>query len=323
MRSIYSLLFGFLALTAIPTICGIAFAGREQVHIEMVETLEAYAVYKMGRYEDAFEAWLALAEKGNAQGILNVANMYLAGEGVPKDPRKAISWYRKGAEQGDPHCLLNLAKAYETGDGIEPDQDKAKQFFERAAGAGASEAQIRVAQRHLMLGETGQARVWLERAAGKGEQLAMAMLANLEPSPAADETTVSVSERRRIDALVADMDAAANARDANWLTKAVRENAVINIQLPGQPEFQQLTKDEYRKLWEVTFSKTERYRFARNDHQIKAGGKRIILHSKIREYLTTNSRTEELILNEELALSAGPTGRLTIDRVTLSVTRAY
>ena len=298
-----------------------AHAGREQVHVEMVETLEAYAVYKMGRYEEAFQAWLALAKKGNAQGILNVANMYLAGEGVPKNAEKALVWYKKGAEQGDPHCLLNLAKAYETGDGIKADRKTAEQYFEQAAGAGATEAQVRLAKRLLRTGQPDKARRWLERAAGQGEQVAIALLSDLTPSPVAAEASVSSDERRRIKELLDDMNAAANARDADWLTKAVSPTATIRVRLPGQPEFQKLSKDDYRRLWELTFRKTERYRFARNNHRIVSNSGELRLHSQIREYLTSNSKTEELAIDEQLVLSVGASDMPVVNSVTLVVTR--
>ena len=56
-----------------------AFAGQARIHTEMVEALEAYAYQKMGQHEQAFIKWMVLAEKGNAQGILNVANAYQDG----------------------------------------------------------------------------------------------------------------------------------------------------------------------------------------------------------------------------------------------------
>jgi len=49
---------------------------------EAVEALEAYAVYKMAMYDEAYARFMALAEKGNQQGMLNVAGMLAAGLGV-------------------------------------------------------------------------------------------------------------------------------------------------------------------------------------------------------------------------------------------------
>ncbi len=40
------------------------------------------------------------AEEGDASTQFNLIRMYINGEGVPKDPAKAVSWLRKAAEQG-------------------------------------------------------------------------------------------------------------------------------------------------------------------------------------------------------------------------------
>lgn len=292
------------------------------MHVEMVETLEAYAVYKMGRYEEAFRAWRALAEKGNAQGILNVANMYLAGEGTTKDPKKAVEWYRKGAEQGDPHCLLNLSRAYETGVGVSADMKEAERYLQLAAGAGSTEAQVRVAKRLIEAGETHRARSWLDRAADKGDQGAIALLARLDPSPTVERTSVPTDKRRRIEALLDDMNAAANARDPEWLTKGVSEDADIKVKLPGQPEFHKLSKSGYRDLWDLTFRETERYRFARTDYKIVRSRYGATVHSRIREYLTTKSKSSELLIEETLEFSFTELGEPVVKGISLIVTRA-
>ena len=67
---------------------------------EAVEALEAYAVYKMAMYDEAYVRFMALAEKGNQQGMLNVAGMLTAGLGVAKNLDAAFGWYRKSAQQG-------------------------------------------------------------------------------------------------------------------------------------------------------------------------------------------------------------------------------
>ncbi len=311
-----------LAAVLAATPLGSAFAEREQVHVEMIETLEAYAVYKMGRYEEAFKAWLALAEKANAQGILNVANMYQAGEGVEKDLSKALYWYRKGAEQGDPHCLLNLAKSYENGLGVEADEEMAQRFFEKAAGAGSAEAQVRTARRLMAGGESDEARMWLERAAAKGDQDALGLMAQLKPSAQIASQPIDPEAKRRVTDLIADMDAAANARDAGWLTQAISSDADIKVRLPGQPEFRTLSRNEYRQLWELTFRRTERYRFSRSTFQLSRDAGGLVLESSIREYLTSNdARTEELRLHETLRLKLDTDNRPVISDVLMRVER--
>lgn len=92
---------------------------------EMVKVLEAYAVYKMGQYDLAFERYQALAELGSHQGMYNLANMYAAGRGVAQSDAKAFEWYLKAAESGDRLSMAEVARAYAEGIGTVPDPTQA------------------------------------------------------------------------------------------------------------------------------------------------------------------------------------------------------
>ena len=62
----------------------------------------ALNAYSGGDYALAISQARPLAERGNAvaQGLLGV--MYEYGQGVPKDYREALSWYRKAANKAWP-----------------------------------------------------------------------------------------------------------------------------------------------------------------------------------------------------------------------------
>ncbi|WP_166254989.1 tetratricopeptide repeat protein [Marinobacter salicampi] len=100
---------------------------------DMIRTLEAYAVYKMGQYDLAFERYLALAEDGNRQGMMNVANMYAEGKGVEQSDSNAYQWNLRLAESGDRIGMAAVAQAYRTGRGVEQDSDRAR-FWDTRAG---------------------------------------------------------------------------------------------------------------------------------------------------------------------------------------------
>ena len=68
----------------------------DRVSREAVEALEAYAVYKMAQYPEAYRRFLGLAQKDNVQGMLNVANMLQAGLGTERD----AAGRRLGSGQG-------------------------------------------------------------------------------------------------------------------------------------------------------------------------------------------------------------------------------
>lgn len=145
--------------------------GQDRNQREMVEALEAYAVFKMGRHEEAFEAWLALAQKGNTQGMLNVGNMYQTGQGVEQDSAKARYWYQQGAAQGDSNAWLALAQLAESGD-----SKTAIRLYQRAAQAGSTEAQRHVAQHLLAHNQTQAACIWLQRATDQDDDEARVLL---------------------------------------------------------------------------------------------------------------------------------------------------
>lgn len=100
---------------------------------EMVKVLEAYAVYKMGQYDLAFERYRALAKDGSHQGMYNLANMYANGVGVEQSDTKAFEWYLKGAEAGDKLSMSAVAQAYAKGLGTEVDPSRADFWQAKAA----------------------------------------------------------------------------------------------------------------------------------------------------------------------------------------------
>jgi TPR repeat protein len=105
---------------------------QTRVARDMIRVLEAYAVYKMGQYDLAFERYMTLAKDGNRQGILNVANMYAAGKGVEQSDTNAFQWYLKLAESGDRFGIEETAKAYRTGTGVQVDTERARYWEQRA-----------------------------------------------------------------------------------------------------------------------------------------------------------------------------------------------
>nr|WP_280521862.1 tetratricopeptide repeat protein [Xenorhabdus innexi] len=69
----------------------------------------------------------------------NIAVLYLHGNGVKKDAKKAIEWFLKAAEQDDATAQLNLGRIYEYGQQIVPqDDEKALSWYQKAAENGAT-----------------------------------------------------------------------------------------------------------------------------------------------------------------------------------------
>ena len=52
------------------------------------------------------------AEQGNANAQNNLGEAYYNGEGVAKDTKEAVRWFRMAADQGDADAQNNLGVAY-------------------------------------------------------------------------------------------------------------------------------------------------------------------------------------------------------------------
>lgn len=107
------------------------------------------AMAYMGRiYDEGLEqpeeaaAWfLKAAQKGDVKSRTRLAQMYHAGEGVPKDETLALEWYAKAAAQGDDEAQLALGMDAEN---ILDDVTTAQAWYEKAAAQNNAEAQYRL-----------------------------------------------------------------------------------------------------------------------------------------------------------------------------------
>ncbi|ORU93517.1 MAG: hypothetical protein A6F70_05805 [Cycloclasticus sp. symbiont of Bathymodiolus heckerae] len=117
-------------------------AGRDKNSVQAVQSLEAYAKYKMAQYDEAREIWLMLAEKNNASALINLANLYEQGQGVERDLKQSVAWLRQAADLGDVRGQYQLAMAYEKGLGVDRDLHQAAYWLEKAAEQGDETAQF-------------------------------------------------------------------------------------------------------------------------------------------------------------------------------------
>lgn len=80
---------------------------------------------------------------------LLLAEDYLAGRGVPRDPALSFYWYRKAADQGDPGAQTQLGYFYSRGIGVQADQTESAKWFGRAMAGGSSMAKLNLAVMYL------------------------------------------------------------------------------------------------------------------------------------------------------------------------------
>ncbi|MBT5818509.1 MAG: hypothetical protein HOI25_09240, partial [Proteobacteria bacterium] len=104
-------------------------------------------MYELGegvpKDDKAAVEWYRLsAEQGNASGQYNLGLMYEYGRGVPKDEKTALKWYRLSVERGYAEAQFRLGLAYETGHGVPKNHQTALKWYRLAADQGIAFAQV-------------------------------------------------------------------------------------------------------------------------------------------------------------------------------------
>ena len=84
--------------------------------------------YRATDYKTAAAAYQEAAEAGGAYGQFMLANMYLAGEGVKRDPKQYLHWMQQSADNGYAPANYLMGMAYLSSNAIE-----ASRYFEKAA----------------------------------------------------------------------------------------------------------------------------------------------------------------------------------------------
>jgi TPR repeat protein len=129
-----------------------------------------------GESSDLARRLEGLARAGSPEAAYHLGMLYNNGEGVPQDPRRALSHFRSAAEGGDPLGAYKLGCYYagQFGDqAVQPDEAEALRWKLVAARAGYSLAQLDVANIHARNERWAEALPWFEAAAHQGEAMAL------------------------------------------------------------------------------------------------------------------------------------------------------
>ncbi len=78
----------------------------------------AIMMMRQGRFNEAFHAFLLLAEANNPAAQNHLGWIYQHGLGLPQDNLESVKWYRRAAELGDSCGQSNLGWMYEHGLGV-------------------------------------------------------------------------------------------------------------------------------------------------------------------------------------------------------------
>ena len=98
---------------------------------------------KLGKFEQARRSYEEAAAAGYAISFYNLGVLYMNGEGVPRNPKKAEEQFKRsaqlskqGAEKGDVVSMFYYANWLEQGIGVPKDAKAASEWYSRSARAG-------------------------------------------------------------------------------------------------------------------------------------------------------------------------------------------
>lgn len=91
-------------------------------------------------YREALKWYRMAAAQGHNSGLCDVAFCYRNGHGVRRDYAKAIPLYLQAANQGCPTGAYWLGVAYEEGQGVDKDLAKARHWYSISRDRGDSDA---------------------------------------------------------------------------------------------------------------------------------------------------------------------------------------
>ncbi|MDA1100137.1 MAG: tetratricopeptide repeat protein [Proteobacteria bacterium] len=92
--------------------------------------------YDGGDYTLALAEWRAAADAGDPDAQIALAELFIQGLGVARNPSMAVHWYRRAAHQGALIAQLNLGDLYARGPGVERDLVRAYAWLQMAARRG-------------------------------------------------------------------------------------------------------------------------------------------------------------------------------------------
>jgi TPR repeat protein/serine/threonine protein kinase len=134
-------------------------------------------------YHEAFLLYQEMTSLGNSKAQNDLGIMYQNGQGMDKDPKQAVAWYRLSAEQGEWVAQLNLAGMYWQGEGVKKDRAQALLWTRKSAEQGYAQAQRELGLRYyrgeVVAKDVTEAIRWWRKAAEQGDATAQNSLGAL------------------------------------------------------------------------------------------------------------------------------------------------
>jgi TPR repeat protein len=170
---------GLLGYAAIGLLVGIAaqeFRWRSWNMAPPNQLAQGEKDVKAGDYQAAVVLFDSLAKKNDPLAEYWVGHMSELGLGVPRDPAKAVEFYKKAAAQDVAPAELRLGEMYLHGNLVLPDFAQAKSYLEKAAYHGEPRAAMLLGQMYHdgigMPADQTEAYAWSEVATLEGSAFA-------------------------------------------------------------------------------------------------------------------------------------------------------
>lgn len=130
------------------------------------------------------------ADAGDVPSMVQLADAYRAGHGVPTSREQAFVWDLRAAQGGDAPSMVRVAESYEDGKGVGISYPEARNWFQKAVNTGSPAGMGGLAASYYndrpgMVRDIEKAKSWAERgaAAGDGRSLNVKALMALTAAP--------------------------------------------------------------------------------------------------------------------------------------------
>ncbi|HUL05441.1 MAG TPA: hypothetical protein VLV76_03850 [Candidatus Acidoferrum sp.] len=164
----------------------------------------AAAAYARGDYAAALQAWLPLAQHGDAAAQLHVGQMLRDRQGVRwRDFEGAAAWFRRAAAQGSVDAAYALARLHYEGFLVPRDTAEMRRMLKAAAWRGDARAQLTLGVVYEyglddIFADYTAALMWYERAARQGVPELDGKIAKLRSRVSEKMTKAEIAEALRL-----------------------------------------------------------------------------------------------------------------------------
>ena len=93
----------------------------------------------------AFGRYQRAAELKYVPSYVYLGRMYLSGQGVAADSKRAVALFKDAARANDSAAMFILGELYEAGQGVDRNEAIAKEYYKLAAERGSEDAKKKLA----------------------------------------------------------------------------------------------------------------------------------------------------------------------------------